>query len=212
MCDCKWVFARIQTSLYTVVCHNSLWLCPDYLCWLNHSQYGRVVCILLLISASHHEVTCGGLCSRHHQHPHQVLLVLLMSFSEHFRLLRIWFVVCASQNRVLSVDFTALQGGFTHFRGDIFIYLFISIFIHSSIHFVHIRKINNNSVFLAIHTYICPNPLYWSIETAAGLCSRFKTAFINAVFLGVKTCRKLTNGNHCRHESMSVWFSLCVLL
>lgn len=57
-----WIRARLggfcphpSVSSHCLVCHNSLWLCPDYLCCLNHHRCGRLRRVLLLISTSHRE-------------------------------------------------------------------------------------------------------------------------------------------------------------
>lgn len=162
MCDWKRDFCtHSDVSSHCLVCHNSLWLCPDYLCWLNRHQCVRLRRVLLLIITSHREMAF------------QVLLMPLMSLSELFRLLSIWFVVRASQNRELFMDSTALQEWFTHLGGCIY------LFIYSWIHFAHVCKGNNNSVFVAVHTYICSNPY---IEAWKSISSRLMLMFSGCIY------------------------------
>lgn len=86
----------VQASSRCLVCRSGLWLCPDYPCWLNHLQCGCLVGVLLLISTSHCELA-GGASPLASTATFQVLLMLLMSLSQPFRLLRVWFIVCVTK-------------------------------------------------------------------------------------------------------------------
>lgn len=114
----------VQTCLHTVLFVAIVSDCvSDYLCWFNCHQYGRLVGVLL-ISISHRQVA-GRWPLLASTAAFQALLMLLMSLSLHFRLLRIWFVVHASQyNSYFHVHHCSSRI-ILWFREDVFIYLFM---------------------------------------------------------------------------------------